>query len=124
MGGLSANFDKRQSDGNEIQSIGYYNKSGQATKGIIFSASSEVGTGRGKDLAHDAKKSGVKQLTGGRADEIELLFLDGSTSVALAYSKGGAPIKTVIKGAKHNGPPYYYVNTYLIFQSWPIRQTP
>lgn len=122
MGGLSANFNRRQSDGNAVQSIGYYNKTGVETEGIIFTASTEIlGEGKAKDLADDAKKSGVKGLSGGRAGESELLFLDGSTSVALAYSKGGAEIKTVIEGNKHKGPPYYYINTYLIFQSWPTR---
>lgn len=63
-----------------------------------------------------AKKSGVKGLPGGRNGEIQLLLLDAGGSVALAHMDGSGTLKTVIKGVKHNGIPYYYPNTYLLFR--------
>ncbi len=114
MGGLSANAARRQTGG-EVQSIGIAPITSDG-KEMLFVASQSAGGGHGGDLAADAKKSRVKDLPGGRTGEMQLLFLDGSTSVALAHMNGADTLKTVIKGAKHTGSPYYYVNTYLLFR--------
>lgn len=121
MGGLSANAQRREAAGAAIQAIGHY-KDPVTQAGIVFSASTEVGSGRGLSLSNDAAASGVEALPGGRVGEIKLLFLDGSSSVALAYEKKGLGVKTDIKFSKHNNFGTYYISTYLIFNSTPPRR--
>ena len=109
MGGLSANAAKRQPEVDEVQSIGIAPATSEG-KEILF------GPGHAGDLAAEAKKSRVKDLPGGRTGEIQLLFLDGSSSVALAHTNGSDILKSIVRGAKHLGRHYYYVNTYLLFR--------
>ena len=115
MGGLSANAARRQT-GDEVQAIGIAPVV-SLDKELLFVASQSSGNGHAADLAADVKLSGVENLTGGRAGEVNMLFLDGSSSVALAYSNGSDDLKTFIKEGKHTGAPYYYINTYLLFRS-------
>jgi hypothetical protein len=113
MGGLSANAASR-AIGAEVQAIGRLDAPVTQEK-MIFTATQRIGGGSADSLVADAEASGVEDLPGGRAGEVEVLFLDGSTSVASAYAFKSDDIKTKVKGSKHNGAPYYYVNTYLLF---------
>jgi len=121
MGGLSTNYDGADRIDREYQAVGYAPVS-EAGKGIVFTATQYFGTGKGPDLAADAKKSGVQALPGGNGtSDIQLLLLDGGTSTALAYTNPDGEIGTHVKNFKHrNG---YFINTYLLFRCAPPRST-
>jgi hypothetical protein len=115
MGGLSTNFGLavRQSAENQVVGRGKVHETG---KGIIFTATNYDGKGgAASPFAADAANSGVQPLSGGNAGNLELLFLDGSSSVGLVLTNPDGDQQTVIKGSKHNGN-FYYINTYLLFE--------
>lgn len=121
IGGLAAKYDRQELQDSENQAIGRGPAIEQG-KGIIFTATTYVGNpGNAKDFAADARKSGVKPLSGGDGSQWELLFLDGSSSVGLILTNPQGVQKTVIKGGKHTGAPYYYINTYLLFECQKVR---
>ncbi|SKA94319.1 delta-60 repeat domain-containing protein [Prosthecobacter debontii] len=116
IGGLSTNYTLGIRQSAENQAVGR-GKGHEAGKGIIFTATNYEGKGgAAAQFATDAHNSGVQSLTGGNPTNWELLFLDGSTSVGLVLSNPDGDQQTIIKGAKHKGFPYYYVNTYLLFE--------
>ncbi len=115
IGGLAALYSRPELQNSENQAIGR-GPVIEVGKGIIFTATTYVGNlGKAELFAADARKSGVKPLSGGDGSQWELLFLDGSSSVGLVLTNPLGVQKTLIKGGKHTGSPYYYINTYLLF---------
>jgi len=116
LGGLAAKYDRDELQQSENQAIGRATVT-EPGKGIVFTATTYVGqAGNAISLAADAHNSGLPPLSGGAAGAWELLFLDGSSSVGLVLSNPNGDQQTVIKGGKHTGSPYYYINTYLLFE--------
>ncbi len=126
LGGLSSNYAERASV--RAQFVGRFEDAD--TDDIVFTASQIQGAGGGPELKTAAVASGVRGTLdnedpslGGRG--AELLALDGSTSVAVAYRKQSTGLKVgPNRGEKHWGIPYdpyilgaYYPNTYLTFKS-------
>jgi len=78
--------------------------------------------GKVPDFVADVKKSKVKDMPGGNPGELELLLMDGGSSVALAYTNELDQMNVQFKAGKHFGPPLYYINTYLLFRCDKKRQ--
>jgi len=116
MGGLSTFYASPNRTNAEHQMVGYGPGIEQG-KGIVFTATHTSGDGRAPEFAADAKDSGVRNLSGSGPDRLELLILDGSTSVGLVYENPSGNQQSVVSGAKHGGGFYYYINTYLLFKS-------
>lgn len=120
LGGLSSDYSKRAAE--RAQFIGRFDD--PDTDDIIFTASQiDIGSGGGgPDFKRDAVRSGVKDSLSNEDPSVagrgaELLALDGSTSVAVAYRKKSAGLQVGPNpGSKQSGFPYY-VNVYLTFKS-------
>lgn len=116
MGGLSTYYAIRSNERSQL--VGRV--SGIQSDNIVFTASQVSGSGGVPTLKDDAISSGVASsligedsLLGGRG--AELLCLDGSTSVAVAYKNPVGSLKLAPNvGSKHTSG--YYVNTYLMFK--------
>ena len=117
IGGLAAKYDRTELQQSENQAIGR-GPAIEEGKGVVFTATTYVGNlGNAIEFAADARKSGVKPLSGGDGSQWELLFLDGSSSVGLILSNPQGVQNTVIKGGKHYGGfTSYYINIYLLFE--------
>ena len=116
LGGLSTNYNLSSRQHTPNQVVGRA-KGVEYGKGVVFTATNPVGKGgAATEFSVDAKNSGVQSLNGGDADDLELLFLDGGTSVGLVLENPSGVQETLIKGSKHNGF-VYYINTYLLFES-------
>jgi hypothetical protein len=116
IGGLAAGYDKSELQNTAHQAIGRARVS-EIGRGVVFTATTYASdVGNAVLFAADAHNSGVQPLSGGAAGTFELLFLDGSSSVGLVLANPNGVQQTVIKGGKHTGAPFYYVNTYLLFE--------
>ena len=122
LGGGSTNYGSQEREGKPYQVIGRCSLDNIGGDNVmLFTATHMQPTGNGKvgkmsELVADAKTSKVAALPGGNAGDIELLMLDGGSSVALGYVNTVDNMNIHIKAGKHLGPPFYYINTYLLFR--------
>ncbi|MCF6313735.1 MAG: hypothetical protein L3J39_14925 [Verrucomicrobiales bacterium] len=130
MGGLAGNYaasDRRST----LTIVGYSpassgNSNSSNNKGVIFTATTIKGSAKAPDLAADAKKSGVRPLAGAPGGYLELLMLDGASSVGLSHLDANDNMNVKIAKLRHGGTfggiPYpgtpEYINTYLIFHTY------
>ena len=76
-----------------------------------------VGTGGAANLKQRLIDSGVPTLPGGATPgHIQCIAGDGGSSICAAYGLIGEPLKTRMRGGKHDGS-NYYINTYLGFKT-------
>jgi hypothetical protein len=117
MGGLNREYKQMDTKAQTMLGyalVDYYNDNLVSKKALIFTASTDVsidpnGDGTGvAGFVTDAKEgSGASEVLG----------LDGSSSVALAYASPNGTLSTKFKGAKHvPNNLIYWVNTYFMFE--------
>jgi hypothetical protein len=116
MGGMSTNYGARVNSRSQI--VGRVED--VSDENLVFTASQLVGEGGVPDLKAAAVDSGVADTLTGEDRSLggrgaELLCLDGSTSVAVAYENGSGTLQVGPNpGRKHSVG--YFVNTYLMFK--------
>jgi len=118
LGGLSTNYSVQNAD--QLMGIAPV---GTEFK-MLFTATNTVTTSKiTTQISVDAKNSGVLQLSGGNANELNLFKFDGGSSLALSYSNPSGTLKTPIKGSKHTGRFLndYCIHTYILLKSTPPR---
>lgn len=129
MGGLAGNY--AASDRNTFLTIVGYAPANsdaegfEAHNGVIFTATTVKGKGNAPDLAADAGESGVRTLSGAPTGYRELLMLDGAASVALSHLDPDGNMNVEVAKLRHGafgsrGIPEF-INTYLIFHTYPPR---
>ena len=123
LGGESVNYNSPERDGKPYQIFGRCSLEHQTEDNVIvFTATHLQPPGNGylgkvSKFVDDAKLSGVKSLPGGDAGDVEVLLLDGGSSVGLGYTNPDETMTIQIKGGKHTGQvPFYFINTYLLFR--------
>jgi hypothetical protein len=106
----------------------WYGIANAGDKKVFFTATPFTVDGNGAggraDLQQKLASSGCPALPGGRPGEIQCLYGDGGSSLALAYTIGSGPLVTKLKGSKHTLSTAvlpqqgdYFINTYLLFKS-------
>lgn len=108
----------------------WYGIANAGDKKVLFVATPYTvagnGAGGGDSMKQKLASSGCPALPGGQAGEIQCIYGDGGSSLALAYKVTGSNLAVRLKGEKHvlstaSGPfrnrGDYFINTYILFKS-------
>lgn len=108
----------------------WYGIANAGDKKVLFVATPYTiagnGAGGGASMKQKLASSGCPALPGGQAGEIQCIYGDGGSSLALAYKVTGSNLAVRLKGEKHflstaSGPfrnrGDYFINTYILFKS-------